>query len=277
MNKLNTSVLLSVALTSSLAWTDGHTTEPASCYSAAVPAPELSYQTIVVIDRTTAPEADVVDAFVQAVRQAASQPGQRFVVLSFSAMAVGEGLRKHEDRVVEAPITDPNVVEDLPIRPFKASQRCVKTAAQAWPAQAASGVRGVIEAVGDRSRFKRSEIVYTLSEVLQRFTAEGNMRTRVYVLSDGHEAGSVNVNMHGKDGQPRSIDAAVELKRLPTAMRSRKVGHAEVSVVWFGLMSEGEGRNRRYRDARDIEQLRAFWKALIENWGARPTQIDRLP
>jgi hypothetical protein len=93
------------------------------CYSRAIPRPAVQRQTIVLIDLTTAVVGAVVESFRDPVGHAAAQPGQRYVVLtSFASIALGQRLTKHLDRVVEAPIDEPEMVENLPIRAFRQSQ-----------------------------------------------------------------------------------------------------------------------------------------------------------
>lgn len=280
MRKFPMQVLLAIAIAAGAAVpsVDATAAEQTSCYGGAVPAPQVSRQTIVLIDNTTAPDADVTEAFVRAASRAAATPGQRFVVLSFSALGPGQALRKHVDRVIEAPITDTDLVENLPIKPYRTSQRCVKTVVAEWPRRAEAAIREVIDGVGDRTRFKRSEIIYTVAEVLAVFGPSDMRESHLFVLSDGHEHGSVGVDMLGRDGKPRSIDARVELGRLPREVLSRRAGNGTWQVMWFGLMNEGKERQDRHVDVQSFKQMRSFWELLlVQHWGVSSAVIDRIP
>lgn len=251
--------------------------DAASCYSHAVPAPPVRRQTIILIDLTTATDADADEAFVQATATASTPPGQRYVVLSFSGLASGQYLKMHLDRVVEAPITDPTIVETLPIRPFRSSQRCVEQTARVWPRQAADAVRGVLSSGADRLRMQRSEIVYSLGEVLRTFVHPGIEATELYVYSDGWENGSLGVSMYGKDGRPRVINAGVELDRLQQRIQPRIPSSGALNVTWFGLMVEDAAAGDRYYDVRAVRQMRDFWERLLTSMGAGAVRIDRIP
>ncbi len=280
MRKFPMSLLLAIAIAASAAApsVDATAAEQTSCYGGAVPAPPVTRQTIVLIDNTTAPDADVTEAFVRAATRAAATPGQRFVVLSFSALGPGQALRKHVDRVIEAPLTDPDLVENLPIKPYRSSQRCVKAVVAEWPRRAEAAIREVIDGVGDRARFRRSEIIYTVAEVLAVFGARDLRDSHLYVLSDGHEHGSLGVDMYGRDGRPRPIDARVELGRLPREVLSRRAGSGAWQVMWFGLMNEGKERQDRYVDVQSFKQMRSFWELLlVQHWGVSSAVIDRIP
>lgn len=278
MRNFPTSLLVAIALSLAIPWREAPAAEPGSCYGGAVPAPPAQAQTIVLIDKTTAPEPDVVDAFVSAATRAASVPGQRVVVLTFSALGPDQALAKRFDRVFEAPITDTDLIENLPIRPFRATQRCVKAAAAEWPRWAGAAIRSAIDESDDPARFKRSEIVYSLNEVLRTFERPAMRETRLLVLSDAYENGSLGVTMYGRDGRPRPIDARQELGRLTPELRARRAGSGTWNVLWFGLMSEVKGRQDRYFDARSVQELRAFWMhLLVRDWGVGSAVIDRIP
>lgn len=278
MRKFPYSLLVASVLGLAATWHDAAAAATGSCYGGAVPAPPAQTQTIVVIDRTMARERDVAEAFISAAGRAASTPGQRLVVLTFSALGPDQALTKHFDRVFEAPIVDTTLIENLPIKPFKAAQRCVKAKAAEWPRLAEATIRAAVNDIGDPARFKRSEIVYSLNEVLKTFGSGGIRETRLLVLSDAYENGSLGVTMYGRNGKPRLIDARVELGRLAPEVRSRRVGNGRWDVVWFGLMSEGVGRQDRYFDVRHVQQVRAFWmQLLVRDWGVSNVVIDRIP
>lgn len=278
MRTFPTSVLLAIALGLAVPWHEAPAAEPGSCYGGAVPAPPARRQTIVLIDKTTAPERDVAEAFVSTAIREAALPGQRFVVLTFSALGPDQAITKHFDRVLEAPITDADQIENLPIRPFRTAQRCVKTRAAEWPRLAEAAIRAAMGDSGDRSRFKRSEIVYALNKVLTTFEDRGIHDSRILVLSDAYENGSWGVSMYGRDGRPRPIVARDELGRLAPEVRNHRVRNGTWNVVWFGLMSEGSGRQDRYFDVRSVQQVRAFWEhLLVRNWGVSSAVIDRIP
>lgn len=257
--------------------------KPVSCYTADVPAPAVRTQTVVVIDDTTAPDADVVDAFAQAAARAAMTPNQRYVVLSFSALGPRQGLKKHAEWVIEGPITDPERADELPMKPFRASQRCVKATAAAWPLRAEASVRQAIKGAGDRAKYKRSEIVHSLSKVLDHFGDPDFQHTTLLMLSDAYENGSLGrgstgISMYGRDGRPRSIDARKELARLPPEFLARRVRGGAWDVTWFGLMNEGQDREARYADVQTVSQVRQFWELLlVQRWGASSLVIDRIP
>lgn len=278
MRTFPTSVLLAIALGLAVPWHEAPAAEPGSCYGRAVPAPPARRQTIVLIDKTTAPDHDVAEGFVSAATREAALPGQRFVVLTFSALGPDQAITKHVDRVVEAPITDPDQIENLPIRPFRTAQRCVKTRAAEWPRLAEAAIRTAMGDSGDRSRFKRSEIVYSLHKVLTTFEDPGIQDVRLLVLSDAYENGSLGVSMYGRNGSPRPIDAREELGRLVPEVRARAIRNGTWNVVWFGLMSEGSGRQGRYFDVQSVQQVRAFWEhLLVRDWGVSSAVIDRIP
>lgn len=278
MRGLTYSVLVASVVGLAAAWHDAAAATQGSCYGGAVPAAPVQTQTIVAIDRTMARQQDVDEAFISAASRAAATPGQRLVVLTFSAIGPVQALTKHFDRALEAPIVDATLIENLPIKPFKAAQRCVRAKAAEWPRLAESAIRTAINDIGDPARFKRSEIVYSLNEVLKTFEGGGVRETRLLVLSDAYENGSLGVTMYGRNGKPRLFDARAELGRLAPEVRSRRVGNGKWDVVWFGLMSEGVGRQDRYFDVRHVQQVRAFWmQLLVRDWGVSSVVIDRIP
>lgn len=278
MRNLPTSLLVAIALNLAIPWREAPAAESGSCYGGDVPAPPAQAQTIVLIDKTTVPEPDVVEAFVSAATRAASVPGQRVVVLTFSALGPDQALAKRFDRVFEAPITDTDLIENLPIKPFRATQRCVKATAAEWPRLTTATIRAAINDGADPARFKRSEIVYSLNEVLRTFERPGMRETRLLVLSDAYENGSLGVTMYGRNGRPRLVDARQELGRLAPAVRTHRVASGTWYVLWFGLMSEAKGQQERYFDARSVQEVRAFWMhLLIRDWGVASAMIDRIP
>jgi hypothetical protein len=139
-------------------------------------------------------------------------------------------------------------------------------------------VRGVLSNGADRLRLQRSEIVFSLGEVLRTFVQPGVEATEIYVYSDGWENGSLGVSMYGKDGRPRVIDASVELDRLHQRMQPRQLPPSgALNVTWFGLMVEDAAAGDRYYDVKAVRQLRDFWERLLISLGAGAVRIDRIP
>ena len=248
-----------------------------SCYSTKVPAPQVRQQTIVVVDRTTHADPNAVASFRQAAVAAASRPGQRVVVLSFAGIAPGQDLKKHLDRVIDAPISDPEVIENLPIRPFKASQKCVREALGKWPEELNEVLGRVIES-RKPTLLERSEIVHALSNALRTFAAPG-MNSFMYVYSDGLENGEGPgaLRFYGRDGHSRKIDALAELARLPQRVRARPVpALGPVSVRWAGLLALEPTAQVKYVDAEALNQLQLFWTHLLTGWGVDNVQVERI-
>jgi hypothetical protein len=246
----------------------------ASCYAPSIPMPPVRTQTIVLIDLTTPVVDTVVDGFQRTVLQAAQQPGQRFVILSFAGLAAGQRLRAHLDYVVEAPIEDDEQKERLLIAAFRKSQKCVSDALAAWPRIAATALTKAMASHGGAD-FQRSEIIYALSETVRSFAAPG-MTTQILVYGDGLQTGS-GTTFYGRDRRPRRIDAEAELARLSLEAKAPLAPQrSSVSVLWWGLLlQKGEAADSGYHDSQTIEQLRSFWSKLLLGWGVRDVQIGQ--
>ena len=244
-----------------------------SCYSQAIPMPPVRQQTILLIDLTTPAAEGVVESFRHAAMAAAKQPGQRFVILSFAGIAPGQRLTKHLDHVVEAPIVDPALIENLPIRAFQKSQACVRDTLKAWPATAAGALAQAFSGRG-RESFQRSEIIHALAETLRNF-ATPDVPTRLLVYGDGLQHGGIS--FYGRDKRPRKIDANAELARLPQQTLAPPVQPlGPLKVLWWGLLVEdGIASGGKYYDSETIAQLRLFWIRLLTGWGSRDVQIEQ--
>lgn len=249
------------------------------CYPPGIPAPPVRLQTILLLDLTTPRVPRVVESYRRAAMAAASAQGQRLIVLTFAGISPTERLATVFDDVVEAEITDANLVENLPIRAYQRSRACVRTALASWPAKVTMALSDALEGHGAQP-FQRSEIVHTLGEALRSFAAPG-VTTRLLVYSDGLQHGS-GASFYGPDRRPRKIDATQELARVPEgAAAPPALAIGEVQVLWWGLLlgdasvpDKSNGVNRYY-DADTIEQLRTFWARLLLGWGVQSVQIER--
>lgn len=246
----------------------------ATCYSATIPMPPVRRQTLVLIDETTPVAPPVAEAFKRGVLLATRAPGQRVVVLTFAGLAANERPMVRFDAIAESPITDPDEVDRLPIKPLRASQTCVQVRQAAWPQRVAAAVDGAMPRLSGPD-FQRSEILYALGEVLKSFAAP-EVSTRLLVFSDGLQHGS-GVSFY-RDSRPRAFDAAIELARLPKAAAAAPMSQpGAVDVLWWGLMAQKadapSAAAGTYFDAAQLAQLATFWTHLLEGWHVRSVQI----
>ncbi len=244
-----------------------------TCYSSAVPAPVVRQQTLVAVDLTTPPDARAERDFRQAVATAALQPGQRIVIYSFAGIASGEHLAAERAWIVEAPITAAKQIDQFPMRAFRQSQACVEAMRRQSQALAMVALDAVLKRRS--AGFGRSEILYSLREILSTATPE--LSTRVLVYSDALQFGS-GVSFYGMNQRPRLIDVKAELAKLkPSAVAAPLPAMGPLKVLWWGALAEGAhaGTNDRYYDSDVPLALQAYWQAVLTQWGASSVQFGR--
>lgn len=242
-----------------------------SCYSAEVPAPLITEQTIVLLDLTAPLEGNPVRDFVAAVTAVARRPGQRIVILPFAGIAHGETVSRALDEVIEAPITDDDVINNARIGPFKRSQKCVHGNHMKIQAKIQAVLATLLKQ--PEQPMAKSEIVYTLRRSIADF-AQRDLVTRMLVYSDALQNGS-GMNFY-LNGQPRDIDPATELRKLARTKQDQlETDPGVFRAYWWGLLGEtGSSATKiHYRDAQTLEHYAGFWRQLLTGWKAQSVDI----
>lgn len=247
-----------------------------ACYSSAIPAPAVQHQTVVLVDLTTPLEPSVVASFRRAVEGVAKTPGQHLSIYSFAGMAAGQHLTEQYAATLEAPIADPKLVERLPIKAFRQSQACIKAAHEQTQRQVKAAMDAVLAPALAPRHFERSEILYSLREVVSLATP--GISTRILIFSDALQHGS-GISFYGLDKRPRLIDAKAELARLKPSMASspRQPDAGPLKVLWWGVLAEPAptaSARTAYYDSDMLDGLQTFWSGVLKkNWGAADVQI----
>jgi hypothetical protein len=242
-----------------------------SCYPSDISHPTQSGVTVGLVDMTTFREPSITRDFRSAFLKAASQPGQRVVLLTFSGLARGQNLVHVIDSTVEAPVTDEETVANARIGPFKASQRCVQQRHKEHVTKLTAALNETLNQPVS-SVLERSEIIHALRTVIADF---GDAPMRLMVLSDGWQ--------HNKEisfytgGKPRAMNAKKELKsverayHLGSSSQQIKVTAADTKVLWWGLMTTENPKF--YADPKQLDELGGFWRSLLARWGVAEVQI----
>lgn len=242
-----------------------------SCYPADIAAPALTGITVGVVDMTTFRDPAITRDFRTAFLKAASQPGQRVVLLTFAGLSRGQHLTRVLDATVEAAVTDEDTVANARIGPFKASQRCVQTRLKEHVGKLTATLDETLKASASPA-LERSEIIHALRTVVEDF---GEGALRLMVLSDGWQ--------HNKEisfyagGKPRVINAETELKaverlyHLGPLQVGGKPRTVAAKVLWWGLMMSDDPKF--YANPKQLDELGAFWRAVLKQWGVADVQI----
>lgn len=241
----------------------------AGCYDPLrMQAPRSARQLVVLVDRTTPTDPIAWPAFLATARVLAGRPGQRIAVVAFAGLARGESLSTVTSLVVEPPLVDQAVVDDLPIAPYRRSQRCVEEGARSAAHRVIGALNGLVGTPGG-GELMQSEIAYSVRKAIADFS--GDLETTILIYSDGFE--------HSRDGQSfyvrgevRAIEAAQELNVLQRRGLGAMVGPERTSphVLWFGLMAVEQ---KRYFAPTDEAALAGFWRAALSLWGVREAQL----
>jgi hypothetical protein len=244
-------------------------TAQANCYTAAITAPSVTRQTIVVIDKTTLNDPVAVRDFSAHVNQAARLPG-RLVILSFAGLTTGQFLAREYDVTLQAPITDDKTKANTPIIPFKQSQACISAAARSHRDAVAQTMIGLLKTHETKS-LERSEIELSLKQVLGEF-AQAGLHTDLFIYSDGlqHTLGQ----SFYKANAPRLIDPEKEFKlaqRLNPGANTAAPAQP-VQVYWYGLLATDNPK--RYADAKTIAALNRFWLMWLSHSGVPQQAIQ---
>ncbi|QLH51466.1 MAG: hypothetical protein HWD57_17880 [Candidatus Accumulibacter cognatus] len=239
-----------------------------SCYPKEIPAPRIASQTLIVVDRTTWPDAIAKRDFMAAVQSLVERGSQRVVVLSFAGIASGESLARDLDIRVEPPITDGEVINNSRIGPFKRSQSCVAQRRYASVEATRSTLDKLLVPPGPE--LARSEIAWALSNTIREFV-DPRLDTWLLVFSDGLQFGSGQNFYWRKPGGgtgPRRIDPDAEMKRLPTGLYgSDGKGGTRIRLRWWGLLATpSRPGSQQYADADMLHRYDLYWRKVLTGW-----------
>ncbi len=277
---MKSSFLFGIGITGTFVTASLASAAPTSCYPKELQAyKRATTQTaVVLIDESTPRDATTEKDFKTAVDTLTSSP-TNIVLLAYAGLAPGQTLRIVDRWVVEAPITDETIIQDVIISTNKKHQRCIRDQHAQTKAELSSALEKLFTTLPIVT--ERSEIAYALGSVVADFVRP-NESTQIYHYSDGmqYSKGANGRSFYGPDMRARKINAKTELayfaKDPATAPRGKPQG-GFVSVLWWGMLllptPERKSEKLAYLDSATISDFRSFWTIYLTSLGADKVQI----
>jgi hypothetical protein len=251
---------------------------PASCYlgELAQYRPAVLETVVSLVDLSSEPGA-VQQKMLAAVKDATDKQSRLVVVVSYAGNATGESLKVEFEGLIEAPLTDQQIIDNTIIKTFKAHQKCIREQHLHARQGAINAMQGILSSMPIQTA--RSEIAYAIASTVQSY-AQSNRNLLLLHLSDGLQHAQGGRSFYGINKQARKIDTNIELKAFArdgaTAPRSKPQG-AHISLLWWGMLAtpklEAATSKPVYLDTATIGSFKTFWEQYVRSLGVEKVQI----
>jgi len=251
------------------AWA-GNGNDIPSCYASnklkiAPPAPQS--EVFVIIDETT-PLDEALQNLVRENVGRLIQPGNAFVVASFSSFSQGRYLEVKSAGTLEAPI-EPKLRDETSVKVLRGFDACMAGQAGFGRKSAAVAINQALSA--GSPDLAKSDIMAGLRELSARVKQSAARDKIVFLVSDMLENSTVSSFYASKN--VRAIEPAAELKKAKEAQVVGDFGGARVFVLGAGLVQENAGGKNKdsgiYRSPKSMGLLRQFWESYFETSHAK--------
>lgn len=235
---------------------------------------------VLLVDKTTARDRAVSERDFRAAVALQTGSAGRIVLLAYAGHSPGQSLSRIDEWLLEAPLVDDAVIQDMVISDHRRLQSCLRKQKNA----AQSGITVALDQLFSSmpiAAAERSEITYALRTVLHDFVTP-DQATQVFHYSDAmqYSKGAGGRSFYGTGTQPRLIKPAVELAAMADETkraRADKPAGSFISLLWYGALlappHPGPKAKVAYLDSATIEAFRNFWSGYLQAAGVDQVQF----